>query len=49
MHKVITSTQEERYKAKPQSKRVVTTLGDHKDHKQHLSPYKILKDRFYNE
>ena len=33
MHKTITSTQEERHKVKAQSKRVVTTLGDHKDHK----------------
>ena len=46
MHKAITSIQEGRRKAKVQSKRVVTTLGDHKDHKQHLSQYKILEDRF---
>ena len=48
MHKTITSTQEGRHKAKTQSKTVVTTLGDHKDHKQYLSQYKILEDIFYN-
>jgi len=33
MHKAITSTKEGRHKAKAQSNRVITTLGDHKDHK----------------
>ena len=32
MHKAIISTQEEGHKAKAQSKKVVKTLGDHRDH-----------------
>ena len=50
MNKAITSTQERRHKAKAQSKeKGYTTLGDRKDHKQHLSHYKILEDRICNE
>ena len=33
MHKVITSTQDGRHKTKTQNKRMVRTLGDHKDNK----------------
>jgi len=50
MHKAITSTQKGRQKAKAQSnEKDFTTLSDHKDHKQHLSQYKILEERFCNE
>jgi len=49
MHKGITSTHEGRHKGKAQSKRWVTTLCDYKNHKQRLSQYKILEDKFFNE
>ena len=48
--KQVTSTSEGRHKAKTQSnEKDFTTLGDHKDYKQHLSLYKILEDKFCNE
>ena len=49
MYKAITFAQEGRHKAKAQSKKVVTILGDYKDHKQYLSQYKIFENKFCNE
>ena len=43
------STQKEGTKPNAQSKLEVTILGDNKNHKQRISQYKILKDRFCNE
>jgi len=48
--KQVTSVQEGRHKVKAQKNKIFfTTLGDHKDHKKHMSQYKILELVFLQE